>query len=622
MPYGYNGKILVVDLAKGTCSIDEHSEAWYRTYWGGGCLASYYMHKLIPANADPYGENNILVFSSSVVSGIPFSGFSRYTTACLNPMTGGFGESEAGGYFGPAMKHAGFDALVFKGISPKPVYLYLNQGEFELRDASHVWGMENAPLYDQLRSETNPKARIASIGPAGENMVRYACVINELAHANGRSGTGAVMGSKKLKAVVAFGDANSIEYANPEKLKELNLWHRTEIKNHLPTQNMGKFGTVQHLMAQQSGGVLPVRNWQDSVWDDAEKIGWDGYKEVYAGQHTCYRCTVACKRKVTNNVSDKRYGGAEYETLAAYGSMTCVSNIDHVTAAHERSNALGIDTVSGGATIAFAMELVERGILKDDDFAGVYPKAVNFGDGEGMLALIEAIATKTGIGADLAEGSKRLAEKIGQNTIDYTIQIKGQEVGYHDPRGKTGVGLGFAVSPTGGDHVEAPHESPFQGEGVRMIRPWGVTEAPKALELGEPKARYFVQAQKTWAMNNTLSICNFVIAPLFTMTYAKLIEVVEATTGWVTSLEELFLVGERSIVLARMFNIKNGIINDDVLFERLYSKITDGPAKGNFIDREEFQKTLDIYYAMSGYDENGIPSKGTLQRLDIAWVAE
>jgi len=619
MPYGYNGKILVVDLTAGTWSVDEHDETWYRTYWGGGALASWYMHKFIPKKADPLGADNVLVFAASVLCGCGMSGFNRYTVAAMSPLTGGFGESEAAGYFGPEMKHAGFDAVVFKGKSPKPVYLWINKGQVELRPAGQLWGMENAPFLDAVREELgDKKIRIASIGPAGEKMSRLACIINELAHANGRSGMGAVMGSKNLKAVIARGEDGSIELANPEAFKELNLFHRKRLGEHMPNVGMRKFGTVQHMMAQQNSGILPTRNWKDCQFEDAAKLGWEGYEKVSDGNHTCYKCTVACKRKV-NNIAEKRYGGPEYETLAALGSMCGVGDLDAVCLGHELCNAMGLDTVGAGAAVAFAMELAEKGILDAKDMGG---RLITFGDGAGMLELLGKIARREGLGDILADGVKRAAERIGKGSEEYAFHVKGQEPAFHDPRGKTGVGLGFALSPTGADHIEAPHEVPFQGEGVKLVNPLGIIVAPKALDNGPDKVRYFIAGEKTWAMNNTLGICNFVVAPLFALSYTKLCEVVEAVTGWSTSLHELMLVAERSMVLARMFNVREGMDSkDDRLFRRMFEPLSDGPLKGTTIDPKEFQNMLGMYYAMMNWTEKGIPREGALYNLSLDWLS-
>lgn len=619
MPHGYNGKILIVDLAKGTWSVETHDESWYRTYWGGGALASWYLYKLVPPKADPLGPDNVLVFAASVLCGAGLSGFNRYTVAAMNPLTGGFGESEAAGYFGPELKFAGYDAVVCTGVAPKPVYLWINRGQVELRDASKYWGLENAPTLDGIKAELgDKKVRIASIGPAGEHKVRIACIINELAHANGRCGMGAVMGSKNLKAVAVRGDEDSLAFADPEALKELNSWHRKRIAEHMPNVNMRKFGTVQHLMAQQNSGILPTRNWSDCQFEDAAKLGWEGYEQVQEGVHTCYKCSVACKRKV-KNTTEKRYGGPEYETLAALGSMCGVGDLDAVCKGHERCNALGLDTVGAGAAVAFAMELAEKGILGEQDFGG---RAIRFGDGAGMLELLDRIATRQGLGDTLAEGVKRAAERIGNGAEQYAFHVKGQEPAFHDPRGKTGVGLGFALSPTGADHIEAPHEVPFQGEGLKLVGPLGIVNAPKPLDNGPDKVRYFIAGEKTWAMNNTLGLCNFVVAPLFAMTYAKLCAAVEAITGWQTSLHELLLAGERSMVLARMFNVRQGMDRkDDTLFRRMYEPLPNGVLKGTVLDRREFEGALDLYYAMLHWDEQGVPTKGALHNLNLDWLA-
>ena len=615
MPFGYNGKILVADLSAGAWSVDEHDETWYRTYWGGGALASWYMHKLIPKGCDPLSPQNVLIFAASVLCGAPLPGFSRLTVAAKSPLTGAFGESEAGGYLGPALKHAGFDALVFTGKSSIPVYLYINKGEVSLRDAGKLWGLENASLHDALKNELGEdKIRIASIGPAGEKLVRYACVVNELIHVNGRGGMGAVMGSKNLKAVVCLGDETSIAYADPELLEEVGKRHRKAINEHMPNVNLGKNGTPMHVMTLQNGGMLPTRNWREGVFEHAEAIGLPGYEKILAGRHTCYKCPVACKR-IVKNTSEKRYGGPEFETLAAFGSMCGVGDMDAVCKAHERSNALGLDSISAGAVVAFAMELAEEGIIDTKEIRG-------FGDDKGMIALLEKIAKREGIGDILAEGSVSAAKTIGNGAEKFVCAVKGQEPGFHDPRGKTSVGIGFALSPTGADHIEAPHDVAFQGAGVNLIKPLGILESPKPLETDIDKLRFFIEAQKTWAMNNTLSICNFVVRPIYAMSYDMLVASVKAVTGWESSLYELLTAAERSIVLARMFNVREGLSRkDDCLFERMHIPMPAGPLQGKFFDEEAFRAALDMYYAMMNWDENGVPRKAKLHSLNLGWLA-
>jgi aldehyde:ferredoxin oxidoreductase len=621
MPYGYNGKILHVHLDQGRLEVEEPDAVFYRTYWGGSGFAAYYLNTLVKPGTDPLGPDNVLIFACSVLTGAGLPGFNRYTVAAKSPLTGTFGEAEAAGYFGPELKFAGFDAVVFHGRSPKPVYLYVNRGEVALKDASALWGLENAPLRDRLAAELgDDKIRVASIGPAGETLSPLACVINELAHANGRCGLGAVMGSKNVKAVVARGDAEVMSFADPEALKELNTWHRKRLAEHMPNVNLGKFGTPMHLMAQQNAGILPTRNWRESVFEGAEKVGVPGYEKILARRHTCYKCSVACKRVVNNNRMDQRYGGPEYETMAGFGPLCGVDDLDAIVLAHEKCNAYGFDTIGVGGTIAFAMECFENAILTPADAEG---RDIRFGDVDGMLWLIEAMKDGRSLGKILRLGSAKAAKIIGKGAEKYVCAIKGQEPGYHDPRGKIGVGLGFALSPTGGDHIEEPHEVAFQGEAVRLVSPMGIVEPPLPGDGGPKKVRYFKAGQLTWGMNNVLGLCNFVVAPLFALTYDKLIAVIKAVTGWETSLYELFLGAERSLTMARMFNVAQGIpASEDKLFSRMHQPIGEGPAKGKFVDETEFKEAVALYYQMMGYDEAGVPLPGKLHELNVGWLVK
>ena len=373
MPYGYTGKILHVDLTRGSLEVEQPSDSFYRKYMGGGALASYYMLKEIAPGCDPLGPENVLVFAASVVTGAPLSGFSRYTVAAKSPLTGGFGESEAGGYFGPEMKFAGFDAVVFKGKAPKPCYLWLHHGEAELRDAADIWGLTNGQAKDRLAEELgDSKIRVASIGKAGENLCLMGNVINELAHANGRTGMGAVMGSKNLKAVVARGDSSSMEIAEPEKLKEFSKWHLQAIKDHPGHKAFHAHGTPMLLDGVNNTGMLPTRNWQQSFFEKSGGINAVALEEdLLKRAGTCYRCAVGCKR-VVEHKSDRfeiegRYGGPEFETLGSCGSLCGVSDIAAVCKAHEICNAHGMDTISAGACVAFAMECWENGLLEPED---------------------------------------------------------------------------------------------------------------------------------------------------------------------------------------------------------------------------------------------------------------
>jgi aldehyde:ferredoxin oxidoreductase len=625
MPFGYNGKVLHVDLGTGQVEVETPNESWYRTYMGGGAVAAYYLLNNIKPGTDPLGPDNVLVFAASVVTGAPLSGFSRYTVAALSPLTGAYGESEAGGYLGPELKFAGFDAVVIKGQADKPCYLYLHDGKAEIKDAAKVWGKDLAQTQELIRDELkDKKVRIAGIGPAGERQILGACVINELRHANGRCGLGAVMGSKNLKALVCRGESKNQTYADPDAVKALAKWQVGVIKEQASSQTWSKFGTSALTAGLNAAGLLPTRNWQDNQFEDIDSIDDVALAKISKGKHTCYRCAVGCKRAI--EYKDERfsinptYGGPEYETIGAMGSLCCVNDIAAVAKGHELCNAAGLDTIFAGGALAFAMELFDKGILTEDDCEG---RKVSFGDAEGMLWLLERIISQKGLGKLLSQGVMRAADEIGKGAEKYAYHIKGQEIPLHDPRGKTGVGIGMATSPTGADHIEAPHEGPFAGEGVKLVHALGVVTPPDPHSLDGKKAGDFMKLQLTWGMNNVLGLCNFTIAPAFSMSYGKLVEAVEAITGWKTSLYELLQAAERSEHMYRVFNNRMGFTpEDDKLFEPMYQPQKQGPKPGRYIDRDEFKGALAVYYQQMGWDEMGRPTAAKLAEMELDWLAD
>jgi aldehyde:ferredoxin oxidoreductase len=613
-----------VDLGSGSSEIEEPSDVWYRTYLGGGAAASYYLLKELKPGVDPLSEENLLVFASNIVSGAPISGFSRFTVAAKSPLTGIYGESEAGGFWGPELKFAGFDGIVVRGRADRPVYLWVHDGEVEIRDASSVWGLENGATRERLLEELDdPRARIASIGPAGERLVLFANVINELRHAAGRTGMGAVMGSKNLKAIAVRGKSR-LQFANPEGVKEIAKWHNVQIRSHGPNQQMHQYGTPGLLAGLQKSGILPTRNFREGVFAGADRIDGPAMEAtILHGRESCYSCAVRCKRVVSCSEPypvDPAFGGPEYETLASLGSLCCIDDLPAISKGHELCNRLGLDTISVGALIAFAMECFEQGIITEADTGG---KPLRFGDPEAMLWLIEEIANRRGVGDVLAHGIRRAAEKIGRGAEELAFHIKGMEIPMHDPRGKTGVGLGFALSPTGADHIEAPHETPFSASGPILDRlaPLGILEPIDPLSLAPDKIRSFLILQRVWSLYNSLGVCNFVAAPLFALSFPKLVEAVNAITGWETSLWELLRAGERALALARMFNIREGLgPGEDRLFRRLHEPLPGGPLEGKSIDPEEFRAAIQICYEMLGWDAGGRPTRGKLADLGLEWI--
>jgi len=625
MPYGYNGKILHVDLTSRTWSVEEPSETWYRTYMGGTGFAAYYLLKELKARTDPLSPDNVLIFATSVVCGAPLSGFNRYTVAAKSPLTGAFGETEAGGYWAPELKFAGFDAVVVRGRSTKPVYLWITDGQAVIRDAAGIWGCDNWETLQRLQEELQDKRiRAASIGPAGERLIPFACVQNDMEHFNGRTGMGAVMGSKNLKAVVARGTAK-MTLADPDTVREIGQWHNQRIKEHPPNVGMTKFGTPGLLKGLNDAGILPTRNFREGVFEGAEKLAAPTYHDtIFDSNSTCWACAVRCKRRVALDDEkyplDKRFGGAEYEALAALGSMLGNDNLPSVARGTQLCNLYGLDVVSTGAVLAFAMECFEEGILTESDTGG---RALRFGDADAMLWLIEELVHQRGIGKTLSQGVKKAAETIGRGAERFAFHVKGQEAAFHDGRGKAGMGLGFALSPTGADHIETPHDVAFQGDGVSKLHPLGLLEPVDPVTVDRHKVRFFYVGQKAWGINNLLSICNFVSVPIHAMTFARLVQAVAAITGWQTSLYELAQAAERSNVMARVFNNRQGFTaKDDRVIQRWLEEMPSGPLKGRRMDANDVQQAIQLYYEMSGWDLEGRPRHGKLVELDLDWLID
>jgi aldehyde:ferredoxin oxidoreductase len=629
MPNGYNGKILHIDLSSMKMKVEEPEELFYRTYLGGGGIASYYLLKNLKPGVDPLSPDNVLVFASNVISGVPIAGMTRYTVAAKSPLTGAFGEAEAGGYWGPELKSAGYDAVVIGGRAAKPSYLWIHDGKVELRSADKLWGLETGPAQEKIREEVKEKrARVAIIGPAGENLVRFACVVNELKHANGRTGMGAVMGSKNLKAIAVRGNSKP-EVKDVEKFLELAKSLTDQINTHGPNKVLRKMGTPNLVMPLNTQGILPTRNFHTGVFEGAEKISGEKMTEtILRTEEGCYACAVRCKRAV--EVADgpyatsPLYGGPEYETLGSLGSLLCIDDLAAIAKGNELCNRYTLDTISAGVAIGFAMECYENGILTQEDTEGI---EFRFGNADAMIKGLEWIAfRKNRLGDLLAEGVKIAAEKIGRGSEKYALHVKGQELPMHDPRGKTGQGLSFAVSPTGADHVEAPHDTPFAAPGPMLSRiaPLGLLEAVPTRDFGPKKVRNYTYLQFVWSLYNSLGVCNFVAGPVWALPLNKLVEVVSAVTGWETSLWELMKAGERTVTMARVFNLREGFgRKDDTLPDRLFEPLESGPLQGKGIDRKEFQEALTQFYEAMGWDpKEGVPTRGKLAELNLYWLDE
>ena len=617
MPFGYNGIRLVVDLAEMEIRSEEPDEVWYRKHLGGMGSVAYHLLNTVEAHADPLGPDNVLVMSTGVITGAPFSGSGRNAVGGKSPLTGGFGEADAGGFWNAELKHAGFDEIIFKGKASEPVWLWINEGEAELRDGSSLWGLEIGECQDKMREATGePQAKTALIGPAGEKMVRIACVINDLNHVAGRSGMGAVMGSKNLKGVAVRG-RNPPELADPDRVKELarSLVKRVETE----ARGLHEYGTGAAMDAYAKTGNLPTRNFRDGDWPHAKEIDAIAIKEKHrVGMGTCYSCAVRCKKEVELEEPyrvERRYGGPEYETLGALGSDCGVSDLPAICKANELCQRYGIDTIGAGTTIAFAMECYEEGIIDDETTGGV---KLNFGDAEAMLKTVELIGKREGIGDILAEGSRRASRVFGEESRRYLVEVKGQEAPMHEPRLKRGLGLGYAVSPTGADHCHNLHDTVMNARSYDSLRPLGIYEEVPVYSLGPDKVRLFRSQMQMRVLANCLSVCQF---PPWR--FSEYRDLVQAVTGWDVSMHELVQVAERTLALAKIFNLREGFTReDDWLPPRFFQPQTSGALSETSVDPDVLRKAVDTYYEMMGWDEYGAPTEGTLYRLSIGWASQ
>jgi aldehyde:ferredoxin oxidoreductase len=629
MPFGYNGKILRVDLTTRKMKVEEPSEVFYRTYLGGGGLASYYLLQELPRGVDPLGPDNLLIFAASVITGTPMAGMCRFTVAAKSPLTGGYGEAEAGGFWGPELKFSGYDAVIIKGKAAKPIYLWIHDGQVEIRPAEKLWGMETGAAQEQIREELNEKmARVALIGPAGENRVRFASIVNELKHANGKGGLGAVMGSKNLKAVAVRGK-NSLDVGDLEKFLDMSKKIIDLVGQWGPNKNLRTLGTAGMVVPLNTGGILPTRNFHAGFFDQAAKISGEKMAEtILKDGENCYACAVRCRRAVEilsgQYATSAKYGGPEYETIASLGSLLLIDNLAAIAKGNELCSRYALDPGSTGVAIAFAMECYESGLLTNAQTEGV---DFQFGNAEAMLKAIEWIALrKEGLGTLLADGVKAAAAKIGQGSEKFALHVKGQEIPMHDPRGKTGLSLSYAVSPTGAEDLEGAHDTHFGQPGPIMgrIAPLGLLEPVPPRELTAQKVRNYIYLHFVRSMYKSLGICSFTAPPVWGMPFPQFVEAIKAVTGWETSLWELLKAGERALTMARVFNVREGFgRKDDVLPDRLFDPLEGGALQGKGIDRKEFEEALTLYYEAMGWDpKDGVPTRGKLAELNLSWLEE
>ena len=583
----YTGKVLRVNLTTGQSQVEGLNKQWAVDYIGGKGLGVKYLYEELAQGIDPLSPDNKLILMTGLFTGtiIPLSG--KLAIITKSPATGTILDCSIGGHFAAELKYAGYDAVILEGKAAKPSYLYIENDNVEIRDASELWGQGAQDAELILRDKINEEAKVLVIGPAGEKLVAMSCITSEFYRQAGRGGVGAVMGSKNLKAVAVKG-SGSISVPNikqfvdtlnevmrTDTLTDTNLWANTD-------------GTALLVDLNQGTGILPTRNFQDGTFDDYQKINSDALKAVRSGKKGCFSCALGCGNYSRSGRSTVE--GPEYETLAIGGSNCGISDLRAIIEFNDLCDNLGMDTISVGNVIAFAMELTEKGI---NDFG------LQFGDVEAYLKVPGLIAAQEGIGVDLGLGVKKLSAKYGGS--DFAMQVKGLEFPGYEPRGSWGMGLAYATSDRGACHMRA---WPVAQEAYGDLDAFTV----------EGKAQLVIELQHYNAMKFSLILCDF-----WALSLEAMGTIVSNLLERTVTEQELSQVGERVVNLARQFNVREGFSKDnDTLPERIFKEtLKTGATKGQLLPREEFEKMLAEYYSLRGWDHDGRPTEAKLHELGI-----
>lgn len=597
--FGYAGKILRVNLGENKVTVEPLSEELCKNYIGGRGLGSKILYDEIDPKVEPFSPENKLIIATGPLSGTPAPTGGRYMAVTKSPLTYAIASSNSGGHFGAELKFAGYDLIILEGKAKKPVYLLIEDDRIEIRDASHLWGKLVSETTDFLRKEHGEKAKVLCIGPAGEKLSRIACIINDYDRAAGRSGVGAVMGSKLLKAIVVRG-SKEVRLFDEEKVKRVVEEKLKKLREHPVTgQGLGAYGTAILVNIINEHGIFPIKNFQFAYHPEAEKISGEYMSEkLLTKRSACYRCPIACGRVI--KLQEKEIAGPEYESIWALGADCGIFDLEAVSEANFWCNELGMDTISAGATLASAMELYEKGYIKEEEIKkdGL---SLRFGDGKALVGWIKKMGLREGFGDKLAEGSYRLCETYG--VPEFSMSVKKQELPAYDPRGVQGQGLVYATSNRGGCHVRGYLIS------AEVI---GIPEKLDRFST-ENKVKWAKLFQDLTAVIDSLGLCLFTS---FALNLSDYTELFNAICGNNYTEETLLEAGERIFNLERLFNLKAGVDHtQDILPKRLLEEpIPEGPSKG---EKSKLLELLPNYYQVRGWNEEGIPSEETLKRLKI-----
>ena len=617
-------KIGYVDLTTGEIEKRDIPESMRRKYLGGRGLDMYLLYNHVKPGCEPLGPDNVFVASAGLLGGTLTPSPSRFHVGARSPLTGFIGSANSGGYFAPELRFAGFDHLVVKGKSDKPVYLYVHDGEIEIRDASHIWGHDVMTTQQIIRDDLDDQqVKSLCIGQAGENLVRFANVRTGQKNAAGRTGIGAVMGSKKLKAVAARGTLG-VEIAHPEEAFKVYEEKLRQVLRSKATRAIQEYGTMVTFNTSNASGQIRVRNFQTNTLEDAEQLEPEYFYENYSiGMAGCFGCPIHCRHKYI--VPEGQFAGTytegpEYTTLGAFGTELECRRIETVLRGNHLANMYGFDTLEFGSMVAWAMELYEKGLIDDKVTGGL---KLEWGNEEAIFELVDQVVFRKGLGDILAEGPERAIQKLGEDTRYYNVHIKGMSNLHSDERAIPSFALGIGTATRGSDHlINRPVTDLFN-------LPAEVLKSHYGFDVVNDYSSYETKGKVIWwhetynPITDSLGVCRIgtITFSLNRLGFKEYVELIRAMTGMEFSAEELQQIGERIYTLERLFNIREGAgRKDDYPVERYFVEPT--PAglprnRGKTIDREKYEQMLDENYEMHGWDKDGIPRQETLEKLGL-----
>ncbi|MEI7988566.1 MAG: aldehyde ferredoxin oxidoreductase C-terminal domain-containing protein [Chloroflexota bacterium] len=625
MTYGYNQTILWINLNEKSYYYEKRSEEFFRQYPGGGLLATRLLLEKTEAGIDPFSPHNLLIFTSSVVAGHFQAGLPRFTIAAKSPLTFGIGESRVEGPFGIALKASGADAIVISGAAEEPISIIIKGRQVNFESASHLWGLTVGETVDRLEKDQGSDIHVAAIGPAGENKVRFASIVTDRTYQASRMGPGAVMGSKKLKALVLHGGVTP-SLADEERARQItNRYQQKVLVNPLTRWQKEPPGFSCWLYLHGVDCALCVNNYSRSTIAGIESYKEEEFLKRFRADGFCPGCPNSCIKFIhpLNDASlDERASGVHQEVTGTLGINLGILDLDWVLRANNLCNQYGLDPVSLGFTLSFAMELFERGIL-----SGVEAQPVKFGDKDGAENLIMDIIRRRSLGDLFAEGTRLASQRIGNGAERYAMQVKGLEMVCFEPRSQTNLALGYAIAPIGPRYDICEHDWDYDTNvgwqhTMDLSRTVGILERIPMNYLGKKKVANFKSLITLWSGVDTLDLCNFATSPTRILSLPDMASMLAAVTGWETSDYEIMRMGEKRLHLMRIYNQREGITSEsDILPDRFYEEaIESGPRKGDILDRQVFHQAVLMYYAMMGWNERGVPGEAVLIDHHLDWT--